>query len=74
MAGSFVMSTQAVPHLVLPPVHASAHALPEQTIPLAHGFVQPPQLAGSFVVSTQAVPHLVVPPAQLSAQAPPEHT
>ncbi len=66
-AGSFCVLTHALPHLVVPPAHSTAHALIEQTSPCPQGLSQAPQCAGSFCVLTHALPHLVVPPVHSSA-------
>jgi hypothetical protein len=53
----------------------AAHLPDEQTLPAAHGALQPPQLALSFCVSTQRpLQKALVTPLQVSAQIPDEHT
>ena len=64
------MSTQTLPHLVVPPTQVSAQTLFEQTWPAAHTVPQAPQFAGSFLVLVQALPHLVAPPEHTSPQTP----
>jgi hypothetical protein len=74
LAGSLVVLTHMLPHLVVPPVQASVQALPLQTCPAAQTFAQAPQFNGSFVVLTHELPHLVVPPEQDRVHAPALHT
>ena len=74
LAGSLLMSTQELPHFVVPPVHESPQVLAEQTSPEAHTVRQSPQWAGSFVVLTQALPQSVVPPEHCNPHTPFEQT
>jgi len=64
--GSLFRFTQLVPHLVVPPPHASVHALVLQISPAGQMVPHAPQFVASFVVSTQLVPHVVVPPPHTS--------
>jgi hypothetical protein len=63
LAGSVIVSTQAVPHSFVPPEHVVAQTLEEQACPVGQATPHAPQLAASFLVFTQAEPHKVVPPA-----------
>ena len=67
-------SPEAPPHWVKPRPQDTWHMLPEQTDPVPHRWVQPPQFAPSMVVSTQLVPHFVVPPPHERAHWPAEQT
>jgi hypothetical protein len=74
LAGSCWVSTHALPQSVVPSVHSSPQAPPEQTWPVAHTFPHAPQLEGSTLVSTQAPLQSMDPPEQAIPQAPPEQT
>src|SRR6185436_1999935 len=51
--GSMVTSTQALPHLVLPPAQLRPHTPAEQTSPAAQTVPQVPQFFGSKSVMVQ---------------------
>jgi hypothetical protein len=53
------VSTQVVPHCVLPDGQLSEHAPDMQRSPAAHALPHVPQLAGSTLVAVQAPPHCV---------------
>ena len=74
LAGSFLVSTHAPLHLVVPPTQESAQTPAEQTCPLAQAFPQLPQLAGSFLVSTHDCPQAWLPPVHALPHLPAEQT
>jgi hypothetical protein len=57
LAGSVDSSTQVLPHLVVPPAHASAQAPSEHTWPAAHVLPHVPQLSTSVAVLVQTPWH-----------------
>jgi len=67
LAGSLEVSTQELPHFVVPPAQLSAHAPAEQTCPGVHAVPQTPQLSGSLVTSTQPPLHDVCVPVHATA-------
>lgn len=69
-AGSFVVSTQAPPQLVVSSGHLLEHLPSEQTSSEPQALSQPPQLAGSLPVLTQAEPHSAKPWSQLAPHLP----
>lgn len=70
LRGSLLMSTQAVPHGVVPPEHTRPHTPLTQLWPAAHAVQLAPQNIGLLVVSTHDVPHLVVPIGHTSVHTP----
>ena len=56
LLGSELVSTQTLPHLVLPAAQLSAQLPETQTSPAAHALPQLPQRMGSFVTSTHWLP------------------
>ena len=61
-AGSFAVSTQESPQLVVPPGHGSEHDDMMQSCSPGHAWPQAPQFAGSFIVSTHLPLHTVCVP------------
>jgi len=59
--GFTLVSTQLVPHWVVPAGQVVEHTPAEQTCPSAQEIPQPPQLAPSDVMSTHDPPQLVKP-------------
>jgi hypothetical protein len=51
-----IVSTQALPHAVIPALHEALHSPDEHTSPAPHATSHEPQCAASAVVSTQASP------------------
>src|SRR4051812_41820647 len=72
--GSLFLSTQKLPHLVLPPPQVTEQTPAEQTWLALHVVPQAPQFLGSLLLSTQRLPHLVLPPPQVRAHTPAEQT
>ena len=57
LAGSSFVSTQSVPHVVVPPPHDRAHVPSEQTSPVAHAWLHEPQFVTSWDRLVHAPPH-----------------
>jgi hypothetical protein len=70
--GLLVVSTQVLPHIVVPV--PQEQVLPEHVAPLGQALPQPPQFCGSSVSLTQAPLQLVRPVPQLVVHMPAEHT
>jgi hypothetical protein len=59
LALSVCVSTQALPHAVVPAPHTSVHTPPMHALLPAHAVTQAPQLFGSVDVSVHAPLHAV---------------
>jgi len=70
LAGSTLVSTQALPHFAVPAPQLNVQALFAQTWPAAQALPQEPQFSGSTLVSTQVVPQVVEPPVHENEQTP----
>jgi hypothetical protein len=68
--GELLVSAQAPPQSIFPPVHVLVQAPSEHTCPVGHALPHFPQFCGSLAMSTQSEPQLLNPGAHTAWHVP----